>query len=102
MGSKTIGANSPTLTAQSKRTLAPGSMIVTRVPMCNTDGFKRSGSGSQEELKSKVAVPSMRNSYEAEPFESKVTVAVQVGLSLVRESPHPTPSLLNSFRALTP
>ena len=62
LGSKTIGANSPTLTAQSKRTPAPGSMIVTRVPMCNTDGFNRSGSGSQEELKSKVAVPSMRNS----------------------------------------
>ena len=48
--------------AQSKRTLAPGSMIVTRVPMCNTEGFKRSGSGSHEELKSKVAVPSIRNS----------------------------------------
>ena len=61
-GSKTIGANSPTFTAQSYRTLAPGSIIVTKVPICRTSGFSCSGSGNQELSKANVAVPSIRNS----------------------------------------
>ena len=61
LGSKTIGANSAVLTAHSNKTVDAGSTIVTSVPMCNTDGFNRSGSGNQECAKSKVAVPSIRN-----------------------------------------
>jgi hypothetical protein len=48
LGSKTTGANSAHLTAQSYKTVDAGSTIVTSVPMCKTLGFKRSGSGSQK------------------------------------------------------
>ena len=62
LGSKTIGANSPTPTAHVYKTDAAGSITVTNVPICRTDGLSLSGSGSHEESKSNVAVPSIKNS----------------------------------------
>ena len=56
MGSKTIGANSAHLIAQSNKADAPGSTTVASVPMCRTLGFNLSGSGSHDGEKSNVAV----------------------------------------------
>ncbi|CAB4577240.1 unannotated protein [freshwater metagenome] len=49
--------------------------------MCNSAGFNLNGSGNQECEKSKVAVPSITNSYVAAPVSDNETIAKQVGLS---------------------